>query len=258
MLTMGLTVGLGNQLFEYAMIRALAIRRDTQFQFKLMHGAKSDGLLSYNIKVVPFVEQLYGPIYSFNERTFAFDPEAQNVPDNSYLYGNWQTEKYFLDIADTIRQELTLKDAPRPEVESVAARLRNSNSCFIHIRRGDYLLPKNVEYHGSPGMEYYKAAISYVKERIPDAAFFVFSDDPQWCKENFPEYECISALEFSKYEDLYLMTQCKHGIGANSSFSWWGNWLGDYQGRICIFPLKWFNNAPLDTKDLIPSRWIKL
>ncbi len=82
----------------------------------------------------------------------------------------------------------------------------------------------------------------------------VFSDDSAWCKQNLP-FPVITG--FNQHEDLYLMSQCKHGVGANSTFSWWANWLGEYPGRVCIAPTKWFN-ADADTRDIIPKRWIRL
>jgi hypothetical protein len=108
-------------------------------------------------------------------------------------------------------------------------------------------------------LEYYEKSIEYISGRIKDIHIFVFSDDPSWIKSNLKVAYPIFYIEETKnYEDMQLMSMCKHHIIANSTFSWWGAWLNPNFNKIVIAPKKWFNNSDIDTKDLIPDSWIKI
>src|SRR5208282_6684744 len=108
-------------------------------------------------------------------------------------------------------------------------------------------------------------AIDHIRSHSEGVKFFVFSDDPEWCKANFPEFLTIDhnkagngTAPGKEHEDLWLMSLCRHAIIANSSFSWWGAWLGDDQpNRVVIGPERWFVTPNLETKDIIPERWLK-
>lgn len=245
-----LTGGLGNQMFGYAFGRALSLRRNEPVQFHWGRATRDYALEPYNAKIE--LVQPSGPIY--DEPGFAFDSKALEAPSNTYLRGYWQSPKYFEDYPDMIRQELTLKEPVRLEVMRVARMLQDSNSCFIHVRRGDYLNLGTKEVHGVLDLSYYQAAKAYIRERTDNPQFFVFSDDRDWCGQ-FMGHPVMDA--FTQHEDLYLMQACRHGIGANSSFSWWANWLADRSDRISIAPKQWFLKD-LDTRDLIPEGWVKL
>lgn len=249
-----LTGGLCNQLFMYAFGRSLSAQRMESLRFVWARSTWDYALDKFNCQVDLVNPPLHNPIY--DEKTFAFDKDAYAAPKDTYFRGYWQSEKYFFD-AKRLREEITLRFI-RPEVALVADLLRNQNSVFLHIRRGDYLTPGTAAYHGNLGHAslqegYYKDAVNYILEKVNDPKFIVFSDDPEWCRQNLP----YPVIHFSHHEDLYLMSQCKHGIGANSTFSWWANWLGETPDRICIAPVKWFN-AEADTRDIIPQRWVKL
>jgi hypothetical protein len=255
-----LSGGLANQLFMYAFGISMSHHYGESVQFYWQRTTWDYALNEFVMRVNLVNQPVYNPRYT--EATFAFDKGVYSNPPNTYFKGYWQTEKYFFN-PDQLRKEIRFRDQPSGPVAQVADWLRNENSVFIHIRRGDYLNPGTAAYHGNLGHanvndndNYYKRAIDYVTERVDSPKFVVFSDDPAWCQQNFP-YPVISSHGFTRHEDLYLMSQCKHGIGANSSFSWWGNWMGDYPGRICVAPKKWFN-ADLDTKDVVPDRWIRL
>jgi Glycosyl transferase family 11 len=251
-----LTGGLCNQLFLYAFGRGVSLERNLPVQFYFGRSTWDYGLNPYvaKIKLVNRPQNMF----TYEEPGFAFDERVYATPSNTYFIGYFQTERYFKKQENIIRQELTLKEI-RPEVQELAKRLQDENSVFIHVRRGDYLNPGTAAYHGNLGHAsltegYYKDAISYIKEKVDGSKFHVFSDDPGWCKQNLP-FPVITG--FAPHEDLYLMSQCRHSIGANSTFSWWGSWLGDYEGRVNVFPKKWFN-AEADTRDIIPERWVRL
>jgi len=249
-----LTGGLGNQLFGYAFGRALSLRRKEPVQFHWARSTWDYALDKYNVNV-----ELIEPKQAdraYNEASFGFDGRALGQPSNVYLSGYWQTEKYFSDYAYFIRKELTLKE-PSP-ASTVGNILAEKQSVFVHFRRGDYTVPSTAAFHGNLELDYYNRAIEYIREKVQNPEFYAFSDDYDWCRTNFPNLKILSLPGGSQHDDLYLMARCAHGIGANSTFSWWANWLGYYSGRVCIVPEKWFKNPEIDTTDLAPSNWTRL
>jgi len=249
-----LTGGLGNQLFGYAFGRALSLRRKEPVQFHWARSTWDYALDKYNVDVVA-VERYVDRLYT--ELSFGFDGKALGQPSDAYLYGYWQSERYFSDYAHLIRPELTLKNV-YPALTVTGNVLAAEESVFIHVRRGDYLNKGTADFHGNLGVDYYAQALYYVWEKVQNPKFYVFSDDPIYCRTLFPEFEIASFSGSSQHDDLYLMSKCRHGIGANSSFSWWANWLGDRSDRVCVFPKKWFANEATDTTDLIPRRWVRI
>lgn len=194
------------------------------------------------------------------EQYFYFDPNLLKAPKNVYLEGYWQTEKYFKDIENIIRQEFTLKNNVSIENKKYADIIRNTEAVSIHIRRGDYISNSTTnQYHGVCSLDYYYNAIEKLTQMISKPHFYIFSDDIEWNKRNLSiskhPVTFIEHLESSRsYEDLWLMSLCKHYIMANSSFSWWGTWLSRNFNKIIIYPQKWFN-IDLNTNDLIPESW---
>lgn len=245
--------GLGNAFFQYAFGRSLQARQ-RKVQFLWQDEREGYALGPYNLNV-DLVSSLYGPFSTYKDKAFVFDASVYDASPDIFLDGYWQSEKYFESISDEIRKELTLTMVS-DEVSRTADRLREGNSVFLHVRRGDYLNPWTAQYHGNLGMDYYNKAIEYIKERVADVQVFVFSDDPGWCKGMLP-CEVISG-RFNRYEDLYLLSQTRHAIIANSTYSWWGAWLGERSDSIVVAPQRWFGTAPLDVSDVIPSRWVKL
>ena len=133
----------------------------------------------------------------------------------------------------------------------------------IHIRRGDYVSNKITNLtHGVCGIEYYINAINYISKHVEQPYFFVFSDEPEWARENlkitFPITYINHNTSQNDFEDMRLLSLCKQHIIANSSFSWWGAWLSRNDNKIVIAPKKWFNEYKADTKDLYPDDWIIL
>ena len=132
----------------------------------------------------------------------------------------------------------------------------NQNSVSIHVRRGDYLKHKNLQTHGLCSLDYYKKAIDYLLDQKSNLNFFVFSDDLEWCKNNFDFVQNIFYCEGSPIEDFILMSSCKYNIIANSSFSWWSAFLNQNQNKIIIYPNNWFVNN--DLKIYTPEDWIMI
>lgn len=271
--------GLGNQLFQYAFGTGLAERTGRKVRYDRSRvdadGQRSYGLGAFALSIATqhrdAIQFLSGYGNVRGEHTFAFDPSVWDRDAGNTFLGYWQSEKYFGD-KEKLMDRFAILSKPSSICEVVSSLIMSmgSDSCMLHVRRGDYLTPHNQGYHGAPGAEYYNEAIRRVRAVSPNAHFFVFSDDPAWCKtvyngKDFTVVDCNKPGNGSapgqEHWDLWLMSLCWHAIIANSSFSWWGAWFGDNTEkkpqRIVLAPSRWFV-AQLDTKDLIPERWVKI
>jgi hypothetical protein len=239
-------------MFQYSF--GLALRaRDYEVQFDrsaLIEGTHREySLEAFNTDITfgtPTGPIVYESSHRYNE--------SMLVPvDPSTIIGYFQTERYLAGIEDEVRQTFTLRKPLSGHASRLRLEIETSNSVFLHVRRQDYVGLQH--FHGMPTMEYYKAAVERIQDLIPDARIFVFSDDREYCRLNFPEYTVVEGT--NKYEDLTLMKSCRHAVLANSSFSWWGCFLGDDQpDRICIAPRRWFTTN-ID-EEIARNRWIKL
>jgi len=286
--------GLGNQMFQYAIGRAIALRHGTTLRFDLQEievdNARAYGLPVWRIvgdpagrmdvlrmrvlnqlsrKVHPSAPYYRHPVIT--EREFTFDRNLLEAKRNCWLFGHWQSEKYFDAVADQIRADFT----PLSEVSIASRALERkilafgNRSVFLHIRRTDYInwLP-NLEAHGSCSNEYYLRAADVIAQHVSDPHFFAFSDEPEWVRDNLRLPYSMTVVSHNKpgdafkvgneHEDLWLMSRCRHAVLANSSFSWWGAWLNSERERMVIAPKRWFGALCHDTRDLVPSRWIRL
>jgi hypothetical protein len=292
MIITNLIGGLGNQMFQYAVARKIAIVNKvplkldiTGFQKYLLHTYRLDhfcidaeiatikdirrfkpfgneGVLNQIIRF-PKLLQPYYKRTLFKEQSFIYDPNIRQCHDDVYLEGYWQSEKYFKDIEEIIREDFTVSEKPDYLNKQLAEMIGNCEAVSLHIRRGDYISnPVTNAYHGSCSEEYYREAISKIESNSKNPHFFVFSDDPKWVKENFDTGYPTIFIDFNgpdkDYEDLRLMSLCQHHIIANSSFSWWGAWLCQNTEKIVIAPKKWFNDPNINTQDLIPQSWIRI
>ena len=186
-----------------------------------------------------------------------FDENVFKVTDNAYLFGFWQDYRYFSSIEETLRKELTFKNEPTGSNEVMLNVIRSSNAISIHMRRGDYLTDSNVlENVGTCDLAYFRNAVEEMAQGVPNPVFYFFSDDPGWVKDNFripydTIYVDINSEEMA-FEDLRLMSNCRHHILANSSFSWWGAWLCDNQAKKVIAPRVWRAKGP---NMFLPAGW---
>lgn len=291
MIIVKLIGGLGNQLFQYALGRHLAEIHHTELKLDIT-GFDEYKLHAYSLGHFTIVEnfatkeevarfQKYKRKpgrrwYIFNkliaerryiqQRQFHFDPRVLRTGNNVYLDGDWQTEKYFKDIESIIRKEITVKTPLSGKDKGVADAIDATASVMMHIRRGDYVSdPISSQYFGTQGLDYYKKAMDIITEKITNPHVFVFSDDHAWVKENIRLGVPTTYVDHNgadkNYEDLRLMSLCKHHIIANSSFSWWGAWLSQNPDKIVVGPKKWFHNPKkktTSTEDVLPEGWIKL
>jgi hypothetical protein len=190
----------------------------------------------------------------------AYHPGFTKYPKNTYLQGFWQSERYFKDYEAEIRHDFRFRDSVTQACKHLKEQVSSCNSVSIHVRRGDYVSnPSANKFHGlcSPG--YYRDAVDHIAQSQKDIELFVFSDDIAWCKEHLKLDQPLHFMEtHTAYEDMYLMSQCRHHIIANSSFSWWGAWLNDKPGKRVVAPKQWFLDTSVNTSDIIPDTWVKL
>jgi hypothetical protein len=145
---------------------------------------------------------------------------------------------------------------------TLAREISDVNAVSLHVRRGDYVHnSKAAATYALCSLDYYNKSIKYVAERVHNAHFFVFSDDIPWVKSNleidFPVKYIDNNFGVDSYNDMRLMSLCKHNIIANSSFSWWGAWLNLNSEKIVVSPMRWFFNET-GIQDLIPKSWVRL
>jgi hypothetical protein len=259
--------GLGNQMFQYAVARRLAWFLNVPLKLDICScNAYRDwayGLKHFKIAAEFASEEEIIWLKCLNhiqEKQFHFDPTILSLSSDVYLDGYWQSEKYFKDIDPIIRQEFTLKKEPDAKNAALAQKIAETEAVSVHVRRGDYVTNPVVNYlHGLCPLEYYHQAITRLISQVEKPHFYVFSDDWEWVKNNmilgYPTtFVMINGPE-KAYEDLRLMSLCRYHIIANSSFSWWGAWLSNYQYKLVFAPRKWFHGYQHDTRDLIPNGW---
>ena len=272
MIIIQLTGGLGNQLFQYAIGKKLAIQNNTELKldtnFFKTYKWHEYSLTPFNIqtKYISILNKFLiqkGIIKTYSENSFDCDISVLEIPNNTYLKGYFQSYKYFNDLRDELLKDFTIKAEPSEKNKLYLNEITNCNSISLHIRRGNYINIEHVnKHHGVCSIDYYKKAIEIITNKISDPLFFVFSDDIQWAKNNLTFIKNIKYVEINDaktdYEDLRLMANCRHQIIANSTFSWWGAWLNKNINKIVIAPQKWINDSSINTNDLIPNNWIRI
>ena len=194
------------------------------------------------------------------ERGLGYNADFATWGDGSYLHGYWQSEKYFAAIADRIRADFSFPEFTNTQNADMAARIQGSNAISLHVRRGDYVA---LAAHVLCDQAYYEAALARVLEGLEGTpTVFVFSDDPDWAKENLPLPCEKVVVDFNgpdtDFEDMRLMTLCQHNIIANSSFSWWAAWLNQNPEKRVTGPAQWFGDPKLHNPDILPDSWHRI
>lgn len=291
MICVRLEGGLGNQLFQYAAGRALALRhgcellldtstlqrrnhRVTQRHLEL-HYLRHVGRLATEreSRLLPWLHRAgslsrwISPWRVYVEKRTAFNAAFKTLPDQSCLVGYWQSYRYFSDIAKQLMIEFEPVNALSSTSLAVAERINSTTSIALHVRRGDYVsLASAASFHGALPMVYYNKAVARVRERVNLPRFFVFSDDPEWCRANLQLDDKVTFVVHNSgadaWQDLVLMSNCRHHVIANSSFSWWGAWLADQRWadpqRLVVAPALWFSgreNPSQNLSDRFPPHW---
>ena len=285
--------GLGNQMFQYAAARRLALAHNVPLKLDVSwfsHAPdRAYALHALNIQEAfasaEEVEEIRGPStraiprvlfqlrrrfrigYDWiwiHERTLSpVDPRVLQARARTYLDGYWQSEKYFLDVPDTIRREFTIDFPPDARTREIVDQMATTQSVSVHIRRGDYVSdPRTSPARSVCTPEYYQRCVSHVGERLADPHLFLFSDDPDWVARNLrfdhPWTLVSGRAARTDHEDLRLMSACRHHIIANSSFSWWAAWLDPHSDKLVLAPRRWMNDPRVDDRDVVPSGWTRL
>jgi hypothetical protein len=282
--------GLGNQMFQYAAGRSLAKARNTELKLDISSYA-TQSLRSYRLGYLNICEQLASPedmaqfgtiamgrlahwkrrlrqwvaatanSYVLEERhPLRFDRRIVASPDNTLLLGYWQNERYFSAIRETLNNEFQPRYALESYSLKVAETIRDTAAVGVHVRRGDYASNRQTRaIHGLCSPDYYERCGQAMVEQLPQAHFVVFSDDIGWAKRNIRFPRAVTYVQRDErdrdYEDLHLLSLCRHFILANSTFSWWGVWLANAQDGIVYAPQRWFATNKYDTSEFIPSQW---
>ena len=250
---------LGNQMFQYAATKGVASKLDVPFMIPNHREVFDDGIGNrYTILLFNAFKltsaSLLGTLRTENyvqENGFTFNKDLFKIDktENCSLYGFFQTEKYFKHIEKQIRKDFTFKDDIKDECDDLIKQF--TNPIALHIRRGDFVW--NNKNHPPLSLDYYKSALDLFDS---DREVIIFSDDTEWCKEQelFADDRFAVAEGGDQFYDLCLMSMCDDFIIANSTFSWWGAWLGN-RGKV-IAPNKWFGETlGHDTKDLYCKGW---
>jgi hypothetical protein len=196
--------------------------------------------------------------FRIKEGKEAYFKESSFTSKFGHWKGYWQSYKYFHSSEKLIRSNFVFKNRKDIESTSIAKQIKSSESVSIHIRRGDYLTGKNSESFGGICTEaYYTKAIELLNAQVPNAHFYIFSDDKDWCLKQFDSDKFTVVEGFSgkdSWKDMFLMSLCKHSIIANSSFSWWGMYLGNQLNRVAVGPNKFLNDELVHSKiqDFLP------
>jgi len=289
---------MGNQMFQYAMGRSLALKHNVELKldisafdsyklhpyrlnnFNIVENIATENEVKqftrWKIEVRDNFKKYYNvldrtanliyPYYKWKyvkERDYTFDPNILTIKDNAYLDGYWGSEKYFKEIEPAIKREFTVKGEPNSSNARIAEEIQNTESVSIHFRRGDYVTdPITNKIHGTCSPDYYKKAVDDICKYTSAPHFFIFSNDPEWVKNNFSIQYPVTLVTVNSSDkpqwDLYLMSLCKHHIIANSTFSWWGAWLSTNTDKRIYTPKRWYNVDYINQKDTFPDSWIKI
>jgi hypothetical protein len=202
----------------------------------------------------------YQNLITINESGFEYNELPLLPIEKINLHGYFQSKKYWEKHTYTVHHFFKLNpDLEKSLQLSRITSFKGRSTCSIHVRRGDYLLPHATAYHGVLPLSYYLHAVNKLYgDNTDDVLFVICSDDIEWCKANFTFKNMIFGNSTNEYGDMYLMAACRDNIIANSSYSWWSAELNTFPYKIVIAPEKWFNQAPLNTKDLYNPEWIRL
>ncbi len=285
--------GMGNQMFQYALGTQLAYDLDCDLKLDLssllyrnkpadfvyrgydldVFWVDADFLVSpsllgplYNTRIAPLAKAVrrLAPrgLPRVREGQFHFNPAILREAREGVIYEGWfQSPKYFAGVEEEIREDFEFRLPLLPESEELLGRIRSTNSICLNVRRTDFL---KVDTLNATDRDYFLRGARYLAERVPDARFFVFSDDVAWCRDNilldrpteFVDHE-HKGYKFGNY--MRLMTNCKHFLIPNSSFAWWAAWLSTAAAdKQVVAPKNWFTDPSIDTSDLVPAEWTRL
>ena len=251
--------GLGNQMFQYAAALAAAERLDSRLLvdatwFRSV-GTKVDRAYGLDAFGIEPTSPLALRLNRLLRRPRVVRENDSDSPIGLHgaveLDGYWQSERCFAGAEQRVRETFRFVAAE----PALAEELRRTESVSVHVRRGDYVAPKRAARFGVLDPVYYEQALALVRERVREPRVVVFSDDPEWCRDRF-DGEVVATGDPAT--DVRLMAACRHHVVANSSFSWWGAWLGETDGAVVVAPAQWYRDPTLGRGDTVPERWLRV
>jgi hypothetical protein len=285
--------GIGNQLFQFAFGRAVALERKEELYFDLTYLTENplkfiprDFKLTFlnDYELIDNLTVLQVNTW-YNQGHVAYLTDSfpktsilavlhQKETKAVLLDGYYQDEFYFLNHQDYIRREITELLDYHLQISDAAIELRpdTDNHVAVHVRRGDYNLPETLKVHGICDIDYYAEAIQTIKSKLSNPHFYLFSDDVQEINAIFRQLldpvemtnisACIkeSGLRDKDLIEMAIMSRCKHFIIANSSFSWWTSYLSGHPDKIVVAPQHWYQDKGLSqlAEDLALKSWIRI
>jgi hypothetical protein len=251
--TLGKMGRIGNQMFQYATLYGIAKQNNYDFGVPYSRVNSSDEFAKFHL---PEIFSLSAKDSSeipvtkvFQEKQHHFDPNVLNISDNTDIFGYFQTEKYFINVREEIKKEFSFSEKTKNFCNSFKKSLPNKKIISIHVRRGDYLKIPHILPPCS--ISYYQEAVNYFDD---DSSFLIFSDDVPWCMKNFKDDKYLF-FQNNHYTSLCMMSLCDGHIISNSSYGWWGAWLGNV-GNV-IAPKNWFGpHEPRNWQDIYCDKWI--
>lgn len=281
--------GLGNQMFQYAFAMLLRTKTNDEVYIDLAYFESEDSdrirkprIINFNTSINSISDSQRKSICLFNNkgyngstkiktaiesllnRKYYFEKnrayiELSDILKYSYFDGYWQSWRYVDKVMNKLKSDFVPSRQLSKQSIKMIEQMRNENSIFIGVRKGDYSSEKN--HYGSFDQQYYDQAMGIIEKNIPNPKYYIFSNDVEWVKNNidFGNRGVIfrnDADIVDDFEELILMSECKHSIIINSTYHWWGARLNEYDGKIVIAPKNWFmDEKPID---IIPERWIKI
>lgn len=283
--------GLGNQMFQYALYASLKnkgyntttdiglIKKHIQhngYELEKIFGIHSNSnfLDLFLIRCIYYLN-IWSPniftrigkylvkqfrIILITDKTIKIDLDKINDYNITYFCGYFQSANYFNNLKNIYNIFHFKEEKISQQSKAILILIQQCNAVSIHVRRGDYLSEHNKNlFGGICTKEYYQKAIDIMCSKVDNPYFFIFSNDIEWCKQNInlPHIHYVNCNKGKdSWQDMFLMSKCKHNIIANSTFSWWGAYLNENPQKIIISPSKLTNRG--DSPDLFPENWIKL
>lgn len=296
MIIVNISGGLGNQMFQYAFGKVISIEMNKVVHFSIDSLSSYDSIRRFDLedafklivtrahpqdisevlnswRSLPRIRRilarldnnfLRGPHFFTEKNIHLSNPATSIGQSNAYLHGYWQSEDFFSAHKSIIREAFQFRSGASIENQKIMMSIRLGLSIGMHVRRGDYVTnSKTNAMHGVLDVKYYFSAIASLRQRLPTARIFIFTDDPDWvCThmlDKIENSECVNINSGrNSFRDMQLMAMCDHNIVANSSFSWWSAWLNSNPQKIVIAPQRWFSNQLLSDTFLVPSEWERI
>ena len=198
---------------------------------------------------------------AWREGSFHYDDSVEKVKGSAYLIGYFQSPRYFESMAGDVRRAFDLRPLLSEEGARLAEIALGEETIAVHVRRGDYVAnPKAAAHHGIMTADYYRRGIAILARTVARPRLIVISDDPAAAREVLSDYPDAHFVRgTTHFDDMHLVSACRHRIIANSSFSWWGAWLDVREDGITIAPRAWFAREQLlktYVGDLLPAGWL--